>query len=180
MIYIIGHFLLPSTVFLLQQFSCILFYDLFILSLSFCFVPSQSFSEDKSECTRDESSTGVGWQIAHDLYGSLCTGSLGMDSMSEVLGRPEGTDRFTMVVVVVVFVGHVDATVKGMECPMSNILYFLLFCGFLLLFLPNSLSLARVKRLKFLCSWVSFFSSFYLAIFFLREEKGFTCLLQGL
>ena len=65
---------------------------LLILSLSFCLVPSQSSTEDQSECTRDESGTGVGWWIAHILYGSLCAGGLGMDGMFEVLSRPEGAD----------------------------------------------------------------------------------------
>ena len=59
---------LSSSSFLLQQFSFVLFYDLTdSLSLSFCLVPFQSSYEDQSECTGDESGTGVGQQIAHIL-----------------------------------------------------------------------------------------------------------------
>ena len=101
-----------------------------------------------------------------------------MDGMFEVLNRPEGADRLTVVVVVVV--GHLDAAVEGMEPPMSNFQYFLLFCDLLLLFLANLFSLTGVKGLEFLFLWLSFFSSLCSAIFFLTEEKGFTCLLHGL
>ena len=76
------------------------------------------------------------------MYGGLCTASLGMDGTFEVLGRPEGRDRFAMVVIIL---GHVDAAVEGTEHPMSNFLYFLLFCDLLLLFLPNLFSLTEVK-----------------------------------
>ena len=98
--------------------------------------------------------------------------------MFEVLSRPEGADRLTVMVAVVV--GHVDAAVEGTEHPMSNFQYFLLFCHLLLLFLTNLFSLTGVKGLEFLFLWLSFFSSLYSAVFFLMEEKGFTCLLQGL
>ena len=66
------------------------------------------------------------------MYGGLCAGGLGTDGMFEVLIRPEGLDRLTVVVVVVV--GHVDTAVDGMEHPMSIFQYFLLFCD-----LPTSL-----------------------------------------
>ena len=74
MIYIIGHFLLPSFFFLLQQLSSVLFLWFYWFSLSppSCLVLSQSSSEEQSECTSDESSTAVRWCIAHILYVSLC------------------------------------------------------------------------------------------------------------
>ena len=55
---------LSSSFFFLSSsaiFLCSFVMILLILSLSFCLVPSQSSSEDQSECTRDESGTGVGW-----------------------------------------------------------------------------------------------------------------------
>ena len=149
---------LSSAFFFLSSSAIFLFSFLMILlifSLSFCLVPSQSSSEDQPECIGDESSTGVGWQISHLLYGGLCTGCLGTDNVFEVVDRPEGADRLA-VEVVVVAVGHVDTTVEGVECPMSN---FLLFCDLLLLFLPYLFSLTGVKRLEFLFSWLCFFSS---------------------
>ena len=63
-----------------------------------------------------------------------------MDSIFEVVGRPEGTDRLAVEVVVVI-VGHIDATVEDVECPMSNFLYFLLFFDLLLFFWPDLLGL---------------------------------------
>ena len=64
----------------------------------------------------------MGWQIAHILYGSLYTGSLGTDDTFEELGGPEGKDWFAMVVVMVI-VGNVDAAVEGTKHPMSNFLH---------------------------------------------------------
>ena len=122
--------------------------------------------------------TCVGWWIAHILYGSLSAGGLVIGGMFVVLSRPEAADRLTVVVVVVV--GHVDAAVEGMEHPMSNFQYCLLFCDLLLFFMANLFSLTGFKELEFLFLWLSFFCSLYSAIFFLMEEKGFSCLLQGL
>ena len=51
---------------------------------------------------------------------SLCAGSLGMDSMFEVFSGPEGAGRLAVKRVVVID-GHVDATVEGAECAMSNL-----------------------------------------------------------
>ena len=95
----------------------------------------------------------------HFVWGP-CTGSLGTDSMFEVFGRPEGTeaDRLAMEVVMVV-AGHADATIEGMECPMSNFLYFLLLWDLLLLFLPDLFSLTGVKGLQ------SLFMAFFLFLF---------------
>ena len=76
-------------------------------------------------------------------------GSLGTVGTFKVLGSLEATDRFAMVVVVVL-VHHVDGTVVGMKLPMSNFLYFLLFWDFLLLFLPNLFSLTGVQGFKLL------------------------------
>ena len=116
-----------SSAFLFLSSSAIFLFSflmiLLIFSLSFCLVPSQSFSEDQSECTEDESSTGFGLLIANVLYGSMCTGSLGMDGKCVVLGGPEGTDRLAMEVVVVI-VGHVDNAVEGTKCPMSTFFIF--------------------------------------------------------
>ena len=102
------------------------------LSLSFCLVPSQSYSDDQSECTGDEKwywcEIGLypcfGWFVWCLLY---CLGT------SKMLGGLEGEVRFTIVVVAVV-VGHVDITVEGAKCPMSN---FLFFWDLLLLFLQK-------------------------------------------
>ena len=71
--------------------------------------------------------------------------------MFDVFDGPEGTgaDRLTMEVVVIV-VRHVDATIVSTECSMSNFLYFLLLCNFLLHFLPDLFSLTGVKGLEFL------------------------------
>ena len=106
------------------------------------------------------------------MYGVLCTGGLGTDCTFEVLGWPESTDRFAVVVVVVVAIGHVDTAVESVEHTMSNYLYFLLFCDLLLLFLPNLFSLTGVKGLKFLFSCLSFLSSLYLSIFFLKKKRA--------
>ena len=58
-----------------------------------------------------------------------------------------------------VIVGHVDTAVEIVECPMSDFLYFLLFCDLLLLLLPDLFCLVGVKGLELLFSWLSFFSS---------------------
>ena len=70
------------------------------------------------------------------MDGFLGAGGLGT---SKMLGGLEGADRFA-IVVVGVLVGHVDATVEDMKSPMSNFLYFLLFCNLLLLFLQKLVS----------------------------------------
>ena len=111
---------------------------LLILSLSFCLIPSQSSSEDQFECIDGGISAGVGQQITHVLYGGLCICSLGVDSVLDLFCEQEGvgvsrlveavSDRVNMEVMTDV-IGHADTAVKGTECPMSSILYFLLlFC----------------------------------------------------
>ena len=133
-----------------------------ILSLSFCLAPSQSSSEDQSECIGGDTGAGVGHPITLVLYGGLCICGLDVDSMLDVLSRPEGVDvgrlvgaeadRIAVVVVMVVG-GHADATAEGVELPMSSFLYFLF------LFWPDLLSLTRVKGLDFLSSHLFLFSS---------------------
>ena len=91
-----------------------------------------------------------------------------MDGMFEVLSRPEGADRLTVVVVVVV-VGHVDGTVEGTEHPMSNFQYFLLFCDFLLLLLANVFSLTGVKGLEFL--FMAFLLFFFVLSYILPDGR---------
>ena len=86
--------------------------------------------------------------LPHVLDGLLGAGSLGIVGTSKILGGLEGTDRSTVVVVVVV-VGHVDTTVEGAKHPMSNFMHFLLLL-LLFIFLPKLVSLTGVKGLKLL------------------------------
>ena len=74
---------------------------------------------------------------------------MGTDTVFEVPDGQEGVGAHRLAMeVVMVTVGHVDATVVGVECPMSNFLYFLLHCDFLLLLLPDLFSLTGVKGLE--------------------------------
>ena len=146
--------LLPSSAIFL---SCILMASL-ILSLSFCLAPSQSTSEDQSECIDGKISAGEGLEIALTLYGGLCMCGLDVDSVLDVLSRlewvgvcrPVGAEAGRAAVVVVVVVAVcADAAVDGMEHPVF--LYFLL-C-------PYLLSITGVKGLESLSSQLFLFSS---------------------
>ena len=81
-------------------------------SLSLCFVPSQSSSEDQSE--NGAGVQGLGQDL--DIWVDVC--GLGVFGILKMLGGLEGTNRFAMSELAV---GHVDVTVtRAVELDMVD------------------------------------------------------------